>query len=108
METAVRDLVVAARNWAEARERCRTLADSKRADPQKLEKAKRQLSRHSDTLFKAVKRFETFLRKKPKSRNKPVDWNVVFGAVGELAKAFDASSARSPDAIYIDTAGEEV
>lgn len=108
METAVRDLVVAARKWAEARERCRALADSKRSDPEKVEGAKRQLSRHSDSLFKAVRRFETILRKKPKSRNKPLDWNVVFGAVGELAKAFDATSVRSPDAIYIDTTAEEV
>jgi hypothetical protein len=108
METAVRDLVVAARNWAEARERCRAIADSKRSDPQKIEKAKRQLSRSSDTLFKAVRRFETILHKKPKSRNKPLDWNVVFGAVGELAKAFDATSVSPPDAIYIDTTAEKV
>jgi hypothetical protein len=110
MESAIRGVLIAARKWARAREKTRRLADSKSAKPEELEKAKRELAKTSDALFKAIVGFERILLRRPKERNKGFDWNRVLGTIGNIAKAVE-TAARQPETIYvepIDTTAEEV
>lgn len=111
MDSVVRDVLVAARAWSKAREKCRRLADSKSAKPEQVEASKRELVACSDALFKSVVRFESFLRKQRNARTtKPVDWNRVFGAVSVVAQALETTVARPKPfrTEVIDTTGEEV
>ena len=115
MEREIRQVLVRAGMWARAREKCRSISDSKSAKPHDLDKARAALTKASEQLADAVMKLEALLwRRKPRGRKRTVDWHAVFGAVGILAKATGAALARPPVIVgrvrpphVIDTTAEE-
>lgn len=114
VDSVVKDVLVAARKWSKAREKCRRVADSKKATEKDLEKAKEALSDASDNLYKAVTRLEAYISKHPtKKEGKPIDWNKAFGTVAVIAKGVEEALKPAPGTgpIFgrvIDTTGEDV
>lgn len=110
MDNVVKDVLVSARAWARAREKIRRLSDSKSAKEDDLEKAKKDLVKCSDALYKIISKLETVLSQTPKTK-KAINWHKFFGAVGTVAKA--VGSAVAPDSgiirgRVIDTTAEDV
>lgn len=110
MNSAVRQVVNAARRWARERERCRRVCDSKTSSADDISSAKHRFSETAQTLSEAVTAFEKALKQLPKKSR--LDWRKVFKAVEVGAKVIEGVvSAGQAEAIrsgVIDTTGEEV